>query len=169
VSIVRFGNYVPKQVREWDRIFADLNQVIAVTSDGVTINADNLPAPDAAYVTLSNNASLTNDRVLLPIVGETTITDHGAGFSVTVGLADYGTPGTYTKVVVDRKGRVVTGDQLLTEDMPNPLQNIISGNGNPNGVLSAPTGSLYLNVSGGTGTTLYVKESGSSNTGWIGK
>jgi hypothetical protein len=30
-------------------------------------------------------------------------------------------------------------------------------------------GTLYLNADGGTGATLWVKESGSGNTGWIAK
>lgn len=44
-----------------------------------------------------------------------------------------------------------------------------SGAGSPEGVLTAPVGSLYTNTAGGAGTTLYVKESGVSNTGWVGK
>ena len=44
-----------------------------------------------------------------------------------------------------------------------------SGSGSPNGSVTAPVGSLYTNVSGGSGTTLYVKESGSGNTGWVAK
>ncbi len=46
---------------------------------------------------------------------------------------------------------------------------IYSGVGSPQGVLTAATGSLYLNTSGGANTTLYVKESGSGNTGWVAK
>lgn len=47
---------------------------------------------------------------------------------------------------------------------------ITSGTGSPNGVVTSSPGSLYLNKTGGSGTTLYVKESGSNtNTGWIGK
>jgi hypothetical protein len=44
-----------------------------------------------------------------------------------------------------------------------------SGTGSPEAVVTAPIGSLYVNVSGGANTTLYVKESGTSNTGWVGK
>jgi len=41
------------------------------------------------------------------------------------------------------------------------------GAGTPEGSVTADPGSLYLNTSGGYGTTLYVKVSGSaSNTGW---
>lgn len=43
------------------------------------------------------------------------------------------------------------------------------GAGSPEGVVTAGPGSLYLNTSGGSGTSLYVKESGSGNTGWVGK
>lgn len=45
----------------------------------------------------------------------------------------------------------------------------LSGNGAPEGVVTAPTGSLYLRGDGGANTTLYVKESGVGNTGWIAK
>lgn len=46
---------------------------------------------------------------------------------------------------------------------------IFAGTGSPESVVSANPGSLYLNRSGGTAVSLYVKESGSGNTGWIGK
>ena len=46
---------------------------------------------------------------------------------------------------------------------------ISSGTGSPEGVLTAPVGSLYTNVSGGASTTLYVKTSGAGNTGWTAK
>ena len=43
------------------------------------------------------------------------------------------------------------------------------GIGSPEGILSAGPGSMYTNRSGGTGITLYVKESGTGNTGWVAK
>jgi hypothetical protein len=39
----------------------------------------------------------------------------------------------------------------------------------PEGVVTAPPGSIRLSTGGGAGTTLYVKESGTGNTGWVGK
>lgn len=48
-------------------------------------------------------------------------------------------------------------------------QYLYNGVGSPEGVLTAPPGSLYSNTSGGAGTTLYVKESGTGNTGWVAK
>lgn len=44
-----------------------------------------------------------------------------------------------------------------------------SGSGTPEGAVTAPVGSLFTRTDGGANTTLYVKESGSSNTGWVAK
>lgn len=44
-----------------------------------------------------------------------------------------------------------------------------SGSGTPEGAVTAPIGSLYTRTDGGAGTTLYVKESGAGNTGWVAK
>lgn len=44
-----------------------------------------------------------------------------------------------------------------------------SGSGSPEGVITAPVGSLFLRSNGGVGTTLYIKESGVGNTGWAAK
>ncbi len=46
---------------------------------------------------------------------------------------------------------------------------IAFGNYVPEGQLAAPVGSLFLYGLGGSGTTLYVKESGTGNTGWAAK
>jgi len=43
------------------------------------------------------------------------------------------------------------------------------GSGSPEGVVTCPVGCLYSRTDGGTGTVFYVKESGSGNTGWVGK
>lgn len=43
------------------------------------------------------------------------------------------------------------------------------GAGTPEGAITAPIGSLYTRTDGGANTTLYVKESGAGNTGWVAK
>lgn len=45
----------------------------------------------------------------------------------------------------------------------------ICGAGTPENSITAPVGSLYTRTDGGTATTLYVKESGAGNTGWVAK
>jgi hypothetical protein len=44
-----------------------------------------------------------------------------------------------------------------------------TGAGSPEGVVTASVGSLYTRTDGGANTTLYVKESGTGNTGWVAK
>lgn len=48
------------------------------------------------------------------------------------------------------------------------LWGIYRGIGSPEGVITAPRGSLYVAATGAP-ATLYVKESGSGNTGWVAK
>lgn len=43
------------------------------------------------------------------------------------------------------------------------------GDGTPEGAITAPVGTLFLRQDGGSNTTLYVKESGTGNTGWVAK
>lgn len=43
------------------------------------------------------------------------------------------------------------------------------GTGAPNGVVTAPIGAIYHRLDGGAGTSIYVKESGTGNTGWVAK
>ena len=40
------------------------------------------------------------------------------------------------------------------------------GSGSPEGVVTAPIGAIYHRTDGGAGTSLYVKESGTGDTGW---
>lgn len=59
----------------------------------------------------------------------------------------------------------VTADQVALAAGPTWT----SGVGTPEGTVVAPIGSLYTRLDGGTGTTLYIKESGTGNTGWVAK
>ena len=43
------------------------------------------------------------------------------------------------------------------------------GTGSPEGAIAAPVGSMYGRTDGGAGTSFYVKESGTGNTGWVAK
>jgi len=46
---------------------------------------------------------------------------------------------------------------------------IYSGSGSPEGAVTAAVGSTYHRTDGGSGTSFYVKESGTGNTGWVAK
>ena len=51
----------------------------------------------------------------------------------------------------------------------NGLAKWTSGAGSPEGSVNAVVGSVYTRTDGGAGTTLYVKEAGSGNVGWVAK
>lgn len=51
----------------------------------------------------------------------------------------------------------------------NSATSIFSGANTPEGAITAPVGSVFLRTNGGANTTLYVKESGAGNTGWVAK
>ena len=44
-----------------------------------------------------------------------------------------------------------------------------TGTGSPEGVVSANVGSIYTDQTGGAGSTLYIKEANTGNTGWVAK
>ena len=46
---------------------------------------------------------------------------------------------------------------------------VLRGSGSPEGVVTAPVGVMYQRSDGGAGISLYVKESGTGNTGWAAK
>lgn len=47
---------------------------------------------------------------------------------------------------------------------------ILAGTGSPQGAVAAAVGSLFLRTDGGTSTTLYVKETGTTtSSGWVAK
>lgn len=43
---------------------------------------------------------------------------------------------------------------------------VMAGSGTPEGSVTAPVGSIYLRSNGAAGTAVYIKGSGSGNTGW---
>ena len=77
----------------------------------------------------------------------------GSGHQIRILNSKFGTGTTYHTVT----HRFATDSQILT------------GSGSPEGIITAPPGSLYFNSAGGTNTSLYIKESGTGNTGWRGK
>jgi hypothetical protein len=44
---------------------------------------------------------------------------------------------------------------------------LLGGSGSPEGAVAAPVGSIYMRSDGGSGTSVYNKESGTGNTGWV--
>ena len=73
----------------------------------------------------------------------------------------------FNAITVSKTTQILYYDYVIVEALdPNSF---IFGVGSPEGVYTAPVGAMYRRTNGGAGTTLYVKESGSSNTGWVAK
>jgi hypothetical protein len=64
-----------------------------------------------------------------------------------------------------------TADGVLARGLgaAQPDVKFVVGAGTPEGVVTAAPGSLYQRTNGGANTSLYVKESGTGNTGWVAK
>lgn len=74
------------------------------------------------------------------------------------GVIGGGTPSAGTFTTVTATGCVFVGGTSIK---------VCSGAGTPEAAVTAPVASLFLRSNGGTGTTFYIKETGSGNTGWV--
>jgi hypothetical protein len=107
---------------------------------------------------------------------------HGLGYSHngTPGLQFFTDTGNSSKLalipgeiatndlgVASRRWRNVFAESFLLGN--SGTLGIYYGSGSPEGNVTATIGSLYLNGTGGAGTSLYVKQSGTGNTGWVAK
>lgn len=78
------------------------------------------------------------------------------------------TPGSATAGRIDAGWRVrVPAARGIEYGSGGPIS--IAGAGTPEGLITGPVGSTYQRTDGGAGTSLYVKESGAGNTGWVAK
>jgi len=75
-----------------------------------------------------------------------------------------GTVGFGTNINLDCTNGYVTA---VKHNFANGVQ-ITTGTGTPEAAVTAPVGSAFLRSDGSTNTTLYVKQTGAGNTGWVG-
>lgn len=64
-------------------------------------------------------------------------------------------------VVIDSRGMILSNEYRFQSQ-----NGLFSGEGSPEGVRTAPVGSVYLDTTGTAGATMYIKEVGTGNTGW---
>ena len=70
---------------------------------------------------------------------------------------------------VDVQGLSAESLPMAESTSPTLSQLLKYGTGSPEGAVTANPGTMYLNQSGGASATLYVKETGTGNTGWVAK
>lgn len=117
------------------------------------------------------------DPVVPPADGETLLLIRDAGYTQGADFID-GDPmlANTVETALDRLTMLIQqASERLDRALLLPRTNsqtgklIYMGTGTPESNVVAAIGSLYINLSGGSETTLYVKESGVSDTGWVGK
>jgi hypothetical protein len=120
---------------------------LALTADGNTLNFGN-----SGYNYFQNGFAGATMRI--GAVGASSSTEITCGSGVALRANPNGTLTTFANRI------------NLGSDSGPQLWN---GSVAPEGVVTAPVGSLYLRTNGGAGTTLYVKESGAGSMGWVAK
>lgn len=94
------------------------------------------------------------------------ITSNFVSGHTSAGIRLYGTGGgQHTITVADNVG----GLSVVGTNWTINANGVRSGTGTPEAAVTAPVGSLFLREDGGASTTLYVKQSGTGNTGWAAK
>ncbi|MFB5761030.1 pyocin knob domain-containing protein [Paenibacillus medicaginis] len=111
----------------------------------------------------------TNGIPLVSVIpGQTSWILHNSsngGFYISPSNTNGGNDWNFDKGIrISRDGVIfsTSSGSILAEN----LVEMFRGVGSPEGVVAAPVGALYRNRVGGAGSTLYIKESGSGNTGW---
>lgn len=125
------------------------------------------------HLTASQNADLTALAALGTGIPTHTGADTWAVTTIGNGLKYVGTTLSAGESGTEDSSTFLRGDGVWSNSLAGPISlgssSIIPGSGDPEGVVTAAVGSLFLRSDGGAGTTLYVKESGAGNTGWVAK
>ena len=135
------------------------------TGSGAEYNLNVKTSGSSTFGVLGNGAILLGNSSAAPFIATN---DHHATSKKYVddAIAASGI-GTDSDIVTtgNIQAGIITASSVVQSSGPSWT----SGTGSPEGVVTASVGSLYSRTDGGAGTTLYVKETGASNTGWLAK
>lgn len=70
---------------------------------------------------------------------------------------------------LNTEGRALDPGQINAQGLVLGQVGVLQGAGTPEAAVTADVGTLYLRTDGGAGTSMYVKETGTGNTGWVAK
>lgn len=142
---------------------------ITLGSSGITLTRPSSTAATGVTTvgTLTSSSSVQAMLAVTPTINQTGTGGYaGVLVNVTETATGSGTKrlidaqvGGVSKFAADNAGRVTLNNGPM----------VIPGAGSPEGVVSAPVGSMFLRSDGGAATSFYIKESGSGNTGWVAK
>jgi hypothetical protein len=135
-----------------------------IDSAGTSHNGVTLSSGDDWTFGADTGANFTNINsgsvgIFMAVAGTNIYQFYSGGMRPgTDNAVDLGTAAARVRATYSREIRPGDGTPIWT-----------SGTGTPEGAVTAPVGSLFTRTDGGAGTTLYVKQSGTGNTGWVGK
>lgn len=129
-------------------------------ADGKTLTASNtltFTGTDASSVAFGTGGTVTYTANNLSVFAATTSAQLAGVLSdeTGTGVSVFGTSPSFTTQITAPKVIWTGAVQDLT------------GSGTPEGAITAAIGSVYRRTDGGAATSLYVKESGAGNTGWV--
>lgn len=138
-----------------------------------TAAAGGLRAANGTTIVAARNAANTDDFTMVATSGNSLV--FGSSVATVAGTylrtsttgsiyLEVG-PGAYKVTVSASSMTLATGVALTLPGGPT----VKTGTGTPEGAVTSAVGSLFLRTDGGASTTLYVKESGTGNTGWVAK
>lgn len=143
-------------------IIADSNGRLRNTVIGDRLDVVNTNAPGEALVaTLFNGLLILSYAVSGNLAAFSLIAQEG---DTTIGMQTAGNDSSSIKLAGNRIGM-----QFGTLANGSFSVDYYAGAGSPQGVVTAAPGSFYINKNGGAGQTLWVKETGTGNTGWAAK
>lgn len=152
--------------------------VLYHTNEGFAVQGNTVIDPQDTTITIASGIVVRNEYQTGVISGNSLIKTKAStenlfvamrgiylttqtGIDVFIG-ANYS---NFERPTSDVEGQGVRFNSL----MGNSGAAMYAGLGTPEGKITAIMGSIYINRGGGAGTTFYIKESGSGNTGWIAK
>jgi len=150
----------------WQNVVEQIEAAVGLGNSLVEVNVN------AAFLVASASADLSADRVLAVESGQLTAIDGGANSSLTLGLADAGSPGTYGSasqviaVTIDAKGRVTGVNEfaLDSDNVAEGLANLFFTDARARAVISGGAGLIYnsgtgvMDVGAGTGVAVNAND-----------
>lgn len=133
----------------------------SITTTGSIFGSSSFTAGASGNIAWNGRTSMSSPSNGIMRIGDNAGTDFGR-------LTFGGTSSSFPAIKRQSAGiDFVVGDDTAftgTQDLYNRF-----GSGTPESVITAPIGAIYHRTDGGANTSLYVKESGTGNTGWIAK
>lgn len=143
------------------------------SNGAASVNCTNTGSPGVVqfkvYGGMGASSGIQYGVVVSPTMSQT---GTGGYTALLINPAETSNTGTGAKLLVDAQVGGTTKFKVSNTgavSVSGTAATISSGTGTPEGAVTAVVGSLYTDTSGGAGSTLYVKESGSGNTGWVAK